>query len=58
MDDWIAGFLTGMLVVFLLPTLFGTITIGVMNNGTGLAKFFMTCIILILIILIWIINKE
>lgn len=57
MNDWLAGFLSGILSILLLSALFGSLNIGKLNNSSILGRAFMTTILIILLLAVWYFNK-
>lgn len=57
MNDWLAGFLSGILSILLVPALFGSLNIGKLNNSSILGRAFMSTILIILLLAVWYFNK-
>jgi len=57
MNDWLAGFLSGILGLLLVPALFGSLSIGSLNNSSILGKIFMSTILILLLLAIWYFKK-
>lgn len=57
MNDWLSGFLSGILSLILVPALFGSLSIGSLNNNSILGKIFMSTILIMLLLVVWYFKK-
>lgn len=57
MNDWLAGFLSGILSILLVPSLIGNLNIGKLNNSSILGRIFMTTMLILLLLAVWYFNK-
>lgn len=57
MNDWLAGFLSGILSILLVPSLIGNLNIGQLNNSSILGRIFMSTMLILLLLAVWYFNK-
>lgn len=57
MNDWLAGFLSGILSLILVPALFGSFNIGKLNNSSILGRIFVSTILIMLLLVVWYFKK-
>lgn len=57
MNDWLSGFLSGILCLLLVPSLIGNLNIGKLNNSSILGRIFMSTMLILLLLAVWYFNK-